>query len=403
MASRPASRDEFEVAVVCALPREYDAASLAFDEFWDDEGDIYGKAPNDPNIYTTGSIQRLNVVLVLLPGMGKVNAANTVASLRSSYSGIRLVILTGICGAAPSQENEIILGDVIISKSVVQYDFGRQYTSGFVRKDTVEDNLGRPVASIRSLLSMFQTARGRDRLLDKAEDILSQMQERAARNKRNQIRYDRPPTFEDKLFATDYVHKHRDTHCKSCTEHACDVARLASCDELCCDDGSLITRKRLSEIRGGMPDVKIFVGGIASGDMIMRSGQDRDRIAKEAHVIGFEMEGAGVWDGIPSIVVKGVCDYADSHKTDKWQDYAAATAASVTKAILIQYLQPIKGDTDDSPGTSLCPSTSTRKGLPMSSDSNSGSWAIFHGNISGKNVVAGQQIKGGTTTMNFRG
>ncbi len=26
------------------------------------------------------------------------------------------------------------------------------------------------------------------------------------------------------------------------------------------------------------------------------------------------MEGAGVWDEVPYIVIKGICDYADSHK-----------------------------------------------------------------------------------------
>jgi nucleoside phosphorylase len=66
----------------------------------------------------------------------------------------------------------------------------------------------------------------------------------------------------------------------------------------------------------------------------MKSGQDRDKIAKRQGVIAFEMEGAGVWDEVPCIVVKGVCDYADSHKNKIWQDFAAATAASATKALL---------------------------------------------------------------------
>jgi nucleoside phosphorylase len=66
----------------------------------------------------------------------------------------------------------------------------------------------------------------------------------------------------------------------------------------------------------------------------MKSGEDRDEIAAREKVIGFEMEGAGVWDNFPCIVVKGVCDYADSHKNKKWQRYAAATAAACTKAFL---------------------------------------------------------------------
>jgi len=65
-------------------------------------------------------------------------------------------------------------------------------------------------------------------------------------------------------------------------------------------------------------------------------------MSKDAGVIAFEMEGAGIWDEVPSIVVKGVCDYADSHKNKDWQDYAAATAASACKAILEKYIRTDK-------------------------------------------------------------
>lgn len=72
-------------------------------------------------------------------------------------------------------------------------------------------------------------------------------------------------------------------------------------------------------------------------DTAMKPGEHRDQIAKQRNVIAFEMEGAGVWDEVPCIVVKGVCDYADSHKNKTWQPFAAATAAAVLKAMLLQY------------------------------------------------------------------
>ena len=51
--------------------------------------------------------------------------------------------------------------------------------------------------------------------------------------------------------------------------------------------------------------------------------------------MAFEMEGAGVWDTFSCVMaIKGVCAYADSHKSKKWQGYAAATAAACTKAFL---------------------------------------------------------------------
>jgi hypothetical protein len=38
---------------------------------------------------------------------------------------------------------------------------------------------------------------------------------------------------------------------------------------------------------------------------MMKSGTDRDRIAKAGETIAFEMEGAGVWDQFPTVVIKG--------------------------------------------------------------------------------------------------
>jgi nucleoside phosphorylase len=71
----------------------------------------------------------------------------------------------------------------------------------------------------------------------------------------------------------------------------------------------------------------------------MKSGEHRDRLVQSEGVVGFEMEGAGVWDNISCIIIKGVCDYADSHKNKAWQSYAAATGAAAAKAFL-EYWEP---------------------------------------------------------------
>jgi hypothetical protein len=48
------------------------------------------------------------------------------------------------------------------------------------------------------------------------------------------------------------------------------------------------------------------------------------------------MEAAGIMDEIPCLVVRGICDYADTHKQDGWHHYAAAVAAAYGKAILLK-------------------------------------------------------------------
>lgn len=39
-------------------------------------------------------------------------------------------------------------------------------------------------------------------------------------------------------------------------------------------------------------------------------------------------------DELPSLVIRGICDYCDSHKNKRWQGYAALTAAAYAKALL---------------------------------------------------------------------
>jgi hypothetical protein len=66
----------------------------------------------------------------------------------------------------------------------------------------------------------------------------------------------------------------------------------------------------------------------------MRHGATREQLRKELDVLCFEMEAAGLMDDFPCLVVRGICDYADSHKNKRWQGYAAATAAAYAKELL---------------------------------------------------------------------
>ena len=343
MALRPSCRDEFEIAIICALPLEYDAVALLFDEFWDTDGDQFGRADGDHNTYKTGRVGNHNVVL-LLCHMGKANAAGAAASMRSSYRALRLVLLTGICGGVPhSGQDEILLGDVVISNAVIQYDFGRQYPDKFVRKDTVEDNLSKYDKNIRNFLAIFNTGCGRGELRKKTAHFLKQLQ---AKTGHHPGKYIYPGATEDKLFEPSYRHKHHISpmciclNCNGRLDPICSKALDSSCGDLGCGDEYLVARKRLEQDQQGKAgEPAIHIGVVASGDMVMKSGEDRDSIAKKEGIIAFEMEGAGVWEEVPSIVVKGACDYADCHKNKKWQNFAAAAAAAASKAILERYIQ----------------------------------------------------------------
>ncbi|KAF0643860.1 hypothetical protein FPSE5266_07143 [Fusarium pseudograminearum] len=335
----PTDRRSFRVAIICALPREADAVSLLFDHFWDRERGPYGRADGDTNRYITGRIGGHDVVLVVLPNMGSNNAAAATASLRSSYTGLNLALLVGICSGIPRIANfDAYLGDVIVSKVIVQYDYGRQYPGHFFVKNNVEDSLGRANKDIRSLLAVLETEFVRKWLKDDASKYLKDLQE-AAKRERRQANYQYPGTNEDKLYPTTYTHRHRQG-CSVCDDPNafCESASKALCTATGCDPAHLTVRERLEEIiSGGNFRPGVFIGRIGSGNTVMKSGADRDQIAAQHNLIAFEMEGAGAWDEVPCIVVKGICNYADSHKNKVWQDFAAATAAAVAKAILGQY------------------------------------------------------------------
>jgi nucleoside phosphorylase len=120
------------------------------------------------------------------------------------------------------------------------------------------------------------------------------------------------PTESDRLFAACYNHS----------------GETASCNN--CDERHLIVRKNRA---GLIPQV--HYGQIASITRVLKNGVIRDDIARRlGGTFCFEMEAAGLMDNFPCLVIRGISDYADSHKNDHWQGYAAATAAAYAKELL---------------------------------------------------------------------
>ncbi|KAL5089260.1 hypothetical protein Trisim1_005823 [Trichoderma cf. simile WF8] len=328
----PSSRHEFNIAILCALPLEASVLQGLLDAQWD--AGKYGKDKGDTNAYSLGVLGLHNVVVVHMPSMGKVAAAVAAANLRASFRGIQLALVVGICGGVPfGPSGEVLLGDVVISEGLVQYDLGRRLPNTFVRKDTPGENLPRPGPEVRATLGKLQTNQGRCQLRNKMLEHLQVLRQQS------DLTIPCPGLMDDRLFKSNHLHRHRPpSECAICSnynrEDLCRSAMEANCEELGCRKLDPRPRFRIVDIsKESHPDVHF--GLIASGDTVMRSGKDRDSIAARDKVIAFEMEGAGVWETFPAVlVIKGVCDYADSHKNKTWQAYAAATAAAAAKAFL---------------------------------------------------------------------
>lgn len=83
-------------------------------------------------------------------------------------------------------------------------------------------------------------------------------------------------------------------------------------------------------------DPAIHYGLIASANQLMKDAWIRDKLSAEMGVLCFEMEAAGLMNHFPCLVVRGIYDYSDSHKSKEWQGYAAMAAAAYTKDLLCQ-------------------------------------------------------------------
>jgi nucleoside phosphorylase len=108
----------------------------------------------------------------------------------------------------------------------------------------------------------------------------------------------------------------------------------AGCDTSCTDDPTcLVVRQERDE---ESDDPAIHYGLIASASQLMKDALIRDKLAAEKGVLCFEMEAAGLTNHFPCLVIRGVCDYAESHKNKEWQRFAAMMAAAYAKDLLCQ-------------------------------------------------------------------
>jgi nucleoside phosphorylase len=299
--TRQLHRDDYTVGWVCALPVELAAAQ----EMLDEEHDTLPSDAYDTNIYTYGRVGEHNVVIACLPEgqMGTNSAAAVAVQTKIAFPSTRFGLMVGIGGGVHSQEADIRLGDVVISKphkvhgGVVQYDSGKATPSGFERTgllNTLPIVLLNAVANLRA-----KHMRGRGRLAEYLSKLDSLPD------------FTREAAGPDALFSAAYDHKKGAATCKEC-------------------DSSY-----LSDQQPRRQDLVVHYGTIASGNQVMRSAAERDRVSAElGGVLCFEMEAAGLMNSFPCLVIRGICDYADSHKNKRWQPYAAATAAACAKEVL---------------------------------------------------------------------
>ncbi|KAI9853698.1 MAG: hypothetical protein M1813_001837 [Trichoglossum hirsutum] len=295
--------EDYTVGWVCALPVERAAAALMLDEKHQDPP----KHATDTNVYLLGRISGHNVVIACLPfGQVGTNSAAAVASqMRLRFVSIEFVLMVGIGGGVPSTQADIRLGDVVISQpnsqygGVVQYDFGKIGSGGHLTRTGF---LNAPPTILLSALATFQSNH-----LTCQSDVSVHLSKLISL----QEDFSSEKAGSDILFEPDYGHIEGQT-----------------CDQ--CSRDRIVERPP----RGRQEPV-VHYGTIGSGNVVMKDAVTRNLWSENlGGVLCFEMEAAGLMNNFPCLVVRGICDYADSHKNKKWQPYAAATAAACAKDLL---------------------------------------------------------------------
>ncbi|PNP76030.1 hypothetical protein FNYG_10588 [Fusarium nygamai] len=286
--------EDYSIGWISALPLEMTAAEIMLDHIHPP----LPQHPQDGNTYTLGSIDEHNVVIACLPKgqYGTNNAATVANDMARSFPQIQHRLMVGIGGGAPKL-TDIRLGDVVVSTEVVQSDLGKLIPNDQFQRTSYPI---RPPHSLMTAVSKLQASHSGGQ--NQMPAILSGGVSKLAHYAR--------PNMLDRLFKSDYHH----TVSENCD--FCDQSRLVS--------------------RPARPNTDPFIhyGRIASGNQVVKDARTRDELSEELGVICFEMEAAGLMNSSPCLVVRGTCDYSDSHKTKTWQEYAALAAAAYAKELL---------------------------------------------------------------------
>jgi nucleoside phosphorylase len=326
-----ATNHHFTIGWISPLPLEKEAARLVFDEEYPHE-EIQHKGV----FYLGGRIGVHKVVLGVQRRMGLSQAAILAEKMRDGFPNIKYFLLVGIAGGVPrygpaGAASEIVLGDVVVSSprgkhgGVVQYDKGAWQGQGRL------NFRGHTNGVHGDLMVAVNNFRAEGWSKTNINETLKQM--RFKLDEKRQGQYDDPGPIRDRLFEDSY--EHQGTELDDCTK--------------CCDAGNAVSRLERGEpAKRPIDEPFVHFGNIASSNQLQISAVERNRVHLEHEAICFEMEAAGVMEEHSCVVIRGICDYADSHKNKGWQNYAAATAAAYAKGLLSMIPSgPSMQDSDD--------------------------------------------------------
>ena len=291
------------IGIVTALEKEY----MAMDVMLDQAGDHTVAGMGAGRRYRLGHIPASeggqHDVVLALADIGNNLAAIRASKMLQHFPSMKHVVMVGIAGGVPhvaKPDDHVRLGDVVVSDKygVVQYDFDKE-TYDYERDIPVIAPRPAPRPPSALLLEAVRLLRASEW---RGERAWLAFVERGAPLPNGT----RPPDDLDKLY---------------------DVR----------DPGQLLQHPADQQRTPGQP--RVFSGPIASANKLLKNPVMRDRLRDQFGVKAVEMEGSGIADAtweheVGYLVVRGICDYCDTHKNDVWQGYAAVAAAAYTRGLI---------------------------------------------------------------------
>lgn len=310
------SRDDYTVGWICALPEEQRAAFVMLDER---HADIR-TAVYDHNTYNLGSIGRHNVVIAS-PPYGRHNSSSPELvgyRMIESFPRIKFGLMVGIGSGVPSK---VRLGDVVVSTptgyfpGAVQWAMVGKESGSFRRLGSLNNPPNLLLTTLTKLMADPETG---DNMLEHLEEIREKWPNAPIPN------YSRPKSLKDVVFKSQYLHVEMT---RAYDEEGDEEDEQDECKF--CDKNMVVKREPWGE--------RVHYGLIASGNEIIRDATLREQINKDfgGQIYCIDNNtGAQLMNSLPSIVIRGICDYADSHKYQRWRHHAAGMAAAFAKELL---------------------------------------------------------------------
>lgn len=326
----PYRDDDYTIGWVCALPKEQTAARAMLDQ----EHPELPSPARDDNAYILGSVGRHNVVITCLPvgTVGTVAAAQTTANLKATFGGLRFLLMVGIGGGVPlgpdgdGDAADVRLGDVVVGAptgrlpAVVQWDVGEVGDGGFRRTGGAVNGPPRFLLTRLAVLQTEHEMRG-----SRIPEYLEAM---ATKWPRLREKYCKSSSLRDVLFEANYSHVATPPSSTPAVPNDTKPPPSQGCRH--CDPRRVVQREPR--------EMKVHYGTVASGNQVVKSAAFRDQVNRDlgGGVLCFEMEAAGAAAllDFPCLVIRGICDYCDSHKSKEWQEHAAAVAAAFAVELL---------------------------------------------------------------------